>query len=719
MKFRLLSAAAVFLFPAAVAGETILLRSGAIVNGKITAATANYVTVVKSDPQAKRKTVKLAVAQIAEIAFNGKKVDSAQDSQPAKPPLPQQKPAQPSEQDRLRGTELFSSATAYAQKWPDAAAVVLYENGSYTYRPDGTWNMRYRFAAQILKETAMSDLSLFNEYEEDGRERVHIVKATVYRPDGKIILYNPANLRSLSPQEEDDMYADAGTLSYAMPLLCPGAIVEYEAQRETYHPFRSDFFFPQWDFQSSWPVLESAVEITVPKNIPFYHSGVNFSGQFASLREPKVVETAAARTYSWRLSDVPPAPLEPAMAPKGDAAPRIKGSLFKEWDKVYDWLSGMYDERIKPDAGLQKLSADITKNAKTDEEKVSAIYHYVQANVRYIAVKMGIASSWGGYPAATTWQRRYGCCIDKAILMCSLLQAQNIACSPVLLDTNLSRRHDMSLPDVDFEHALVWARVGDKEVFLDPTAYDFRYPSMDTMDYGVEALNIFNRRVDYIPNVSPKNNASSYSYELAVSTSGQAQVHFSATYTGPREGELRELYKSSEPGDQEQMLAGWIGETAPGAVLQKWQITDTGDLAKPLGITLDYAMDAAAGRAGDLTILALPDFEITTDETALDTRLGDIVYPAPYGKYFHYAISLPQGARPVSLPVHTEIANTNGAFSLACHWQEPTLTCDGKLEIAARVIAASDYPAFKTFIENAARTSREKIFISFLTGNDK
>jgi transglutaminase-like putative cysteine protease len=709
MRTRFL-AAAVLLMPAFAAGETILLRSGKTVSGKILSASANYVTILKSDPQAKRRQVKLSVAQIAEIGFNGRKVGSAQDSQPARP-LPPEPKNQPTEADRQRGAELFASATTYAQKWPDAAALVLYETGKYSYHADGTWTMRYRFAAQILKETAMGDMAIFNEYQEDGRERVKILKATVYRPDGKIILYNPANLRDTSPQEEDDMYADAGTLSYAMPLLCPGAIIEYEAERETYNPFRKDFFFPEWEFQSSWPVQESSLEVTVPKNIPFYHSAVGFTGALADSGDPKVTETENERSYRWKLSDVAPAPLEPSMPPKGDTSPRIKGALFKEWDRVYDWLSGMYDERIKPDAELVKLSADITRNAKTDEEKAAAIYDFVQANVRYIAVKMGIASSWGGYSASTTWHRRYGCCIDKAILMCSLLQAQKIACSPVLLDTNLTRRHDMSLPDIEFEHALVWARVGDKEIFLDPTAYDFRYPAMDAMDYGVEALNIFNRRVDYIPNVKPRENSSAYNYDITLSTSGTALVRFASEYSGPREGELRELYRSSEPEDRAQMLSEWIGETAPGAVLGDWKLSDPSDLSRPLSITLDYSMDASAWRAGGLTILALPDFEITSDETALDSRSSDVVYPAPYGKYYHYAITLPPGAEPASLPVHTEIANPNGAFSLACRWKAPQLVCDGSMEVASRVVAVSDYPAFKTFIENAARASREKIFI--------
>ena len=63
------------------------------------------------------------------------------------------------------------------------------------------------------------------------------------------------------------------------------------------------------------------------------------------------------------------------------------------------------------------------KKRLAELEKDFLVQDYVQKEIRYIAVKVGVASGWGGYDANLTWKRRYGCCIDKALLLTTMLKA--------------------------------------------------------------------------------------------------------------------------------------------------------------------------------------------------------------------------------------------------------------------------------------------------------
>jgi len=690
--FSLLALAAL---PALSGGETVVLRSGGFVSGKITQTNGKFIILDKKN--------KIPLARVDEILFGG----AAPKPAVAVPARPQA----PTKADEARGKELFALARQYSAAWPGADGVILSEEAGYCYKENGTWTYRYRFIGQVLKESLLEDWSLMSEPLESSREKLRIVKATVYRPDGKIIPFNPANLREASPQGEDDMYAANGSADYSFPLVCPGAIIEYETERETWRPFRADFFFPRWTFRTQWPVRESSLEISVPKASPFYYSAANFTGQFAAAQEPSIRDEGGRLAYRWTMRDVPPLPAEPAMPPMGDGAPEVKASLFKDWGKVYDWLSKMYEARMSATPEMAAKAAELVKGALTDEEKAARLYHYVQSDIRYIGVKMGVASTWGGYAAADTWRRRYGCCIDKALLFCSLLKTQKIACSPVILDTNLSPRHDFSLPDIEFEHAIVWLRAGGKDIYLDPTGYDFRYPAMDSMNYGVRGLNVLNRRVDFIPNLRPEDNATSYNYDIAIDAGGGTQVKFSSTYNGPREGELRALYKSKDAAGRRQIFTELAGEISPGAILRNWNTANVDTLSAPLSIDFEYYARTALSRAGDLAIFTLPDFAITADEAALDARQSDIVYPAPFSKRYHYSLALPAQMRVLSLPAPMQLKNPHGGFKLSCLPSAEKIACDALLEISSRAIPAADYAEFKTFIEAAARASLDRIFL--------
>ncbi|MDD4005370.1 MAG: DUF3857 domain-containing protein, partial [Elusimicrobiaceae bacterium] len=400
------------------------------------------------------------------------------------------------ERDKADAAAAFGQAREFGARYSGMNGLILLDSGEYVLKPDGTQVFRNHQIRQILKESLKQQWGTVGSCAEEGRERVRITKASVYAPDGAVYPLDPARIETSRPQDGSGDFFVAGNICsiYEMPNVQAGSIVDYETELETYNPFRRDFFFPGWGFaDDQGPVRVSQVRVTVPASQDFFYSTRNFPAP--APEQPAVTRASETRTYSWRLENIEPLAAEPNMPAYQNVAPFLLGSLFKNWGPVLDWTAGLYEERTKPSPELARFTLDLVKNCKTEDEKAAEIYHYVQKEIRYIALKVGVASGWGGYDANLTWKRRYGCCVDKALLLTAMLNAAGIKASPVLINTNDQAELDFRIPQLGFDHCITVAEISGRHVFLDSTGYDYRSPSIAGFDYGTVVLNIFGHKL--------------------------------------------------------------------------------------------------------------------------------------------------------------------------------------------------------------------------------
>jgi transglutaminase-like putative cysteine protease len=610
-----------------------------------------------------------------------------------------------------RGRELFQEADALEKQYPGVDGLTLVSDGDFELRPDGGQVEIDRFAGKILKDGLKNSWGQVSRSFEDGRSRVRILKATVYEPDGRVFPLDASKIQVSRPQAEELFFQEERVVTYPMPQVEVGSIVEYEVETETYNPFRKDFFFPEWGFQDWTPVRESTLRIALPAGRPLYYSTTNFDGPWARAAKPKV-ETKDGRTaYQWSLAGLPPIVSEPRMVQYADISPFVKASLFAKWDRIYDWLGAMYKARTNPSPELAAFTRQLVKGLPDDDARVAAIYRYVQKHVRYIAVKMGVASGWGGYDANLTWKRRYGCCIDKALLLTTMLKVIGVPSTPVLLDTNYSAVHDIRVPDIGFEHAITHLTLDGRGMFLDSVGEDFRFPQIPSMDHGVNVLDVFDRKFLPLPTPKPRNNASRYQYDLALSTDGAAAMTFSAGYNGTREGELRGYYKTLKASELQKDFQDQAEAVSPSAVLTAYHADNAEDLSKPFLLGWSARLPDYLIRAGDLYILKLPGLEDEYPEVALSERRYALKYETSFERVYRYDVTLPPGFRAASVPAKVKLKGPGESFALDCRAAGSRLTCDADVQRAQRVYSAREYAAHKAFLDKVARLTKDRVFL--------
>ena len=215
-----------------------------------------------------------------------------------------------------------------------------------------------------------------------------------------------------------------------------------------------------------------------------YHLALSWDGG----REPKLKVTpdmTAAMVKGERAVDFRfdnPAVLSP---PK-DAPQRYQWQRVVEYTDFADWaalsrhFAPMYAKAATSAANspVEREARRIAAAEARPLDRAAAALKLVQQDVRYIYVGLN-----GGnlIPATAdeTWQRRYGDCKGKTVLLLALLAEMGIDAEAVLVnssgaDDGLDLR--LALPQL-FDHVLVRARIGGQAYWLDGTLPPVAVPS--------------------------------------------------------------------------------------------------------------------------------------------------------------------------------------------------------------------------------------------------
>ena len=103
--------------------------------------------------------------------------------------------------------------------------------------------------------------------------------------------------------------------------------------------------------------------------------------------------------------------------PPGGAA----ANSLPTWHDLGGWYTHLTSDRLDASPEIKQEVSALTASAPTSLAKMRALAEFMQRNIRYVGIELGI----GGYqphPAAEVFSHRYGDCKDKATLMQSMLR---------------------------------------------------------------------------------------------------------------------------------------------------------------------------------------------------------------------------------------------------------------------------------------------------------
>ncbi len=346
------------------------------------------------------------------------------------------------------GWVLQAAAATLPTYEPDTNAVVLLDEPSISVTGPGEYNEHYRRVVKILRPEGRGEAEF--EVYLPTRDKLRSVHCwTVDRSGHEFELKDKDFVeRGFAAY---GLYSDVRWRVGTCPAGDPGAVValEYEVQRH--------WWLDQWgrSFQESIPVHEAHILLKLP-------SGWEYKALWGNGASVEPVKGADG-SWEWTLHDLPAIDIEPMRAETRALGLRMSLVYFSpaqqtggagSWDALGRWESRLTADRRVPTPELSEKARQLTTGKMDFDGKVRALASFLQSDVRYVAIEIGI----GGYqphPAGDIFRARYGDCKDKATLLSTMLHEVGIDSDYVVINTH----RGIALPSIpspeSFNHVIL------------------------------------------------------------------------------------------------------------------------------------------------------------------------------------------------------------------------------------------------------------------------
>jgi hypothetical protein len=237
---------------------------------------------------------------------------------------------------------------------------------------------------------------------------------------------------ALPKVEGSELISDVKDKLLQIPAPDPGNIIGYEYEEEE----QPMVLQTVWPFQREIPGHELHYSLQLPAGWEYKASWINY---------PEAKPTQGGNNqWEWVVSDVKAIRKEAEMPPiEGVAGQMIisffppggaSANGFSSWLGMGNWYRNLTNGRRDASPEITQQVATITASAHTPLEKMKALALFVQHDIRYVAIELGIGG-WQPHAASEVFAHRYGDCKDKATLLSTMLSQAGIESFYVVINS--------------------------------------------------------------------------------------------------------------------------------------------------------------------------------------------------------------------------------------------------------------------------------------------
>ncbi len=334
-------------------------------------------------------------------------------------------------------------------------AALLYAETVLTVQPDGRRKHLERRVYRILRNEGQEVGTVRVDF--DGRTRINNLHAWSIPKEGKP--YEVGLRESLETSvygvEDGELVTDLRTKLLRVPAAIPGSIVGYELETLEVPLGLTD----EWLFQDTLPVRETHYTLQLPPGWSFKPTWINHPEETPS-------RTAGGQT-EWVLRDLKEIRIEDNMPPwRGIAGglvvsltpPNTQQQGFQSWHEMGTWYQGLVQGRTDSSAQIRQRVVELTQSAPSQLAKMRALASFVQKEIRYVAIELGIGG-WQPHPAADVFAHRYGDCKDKVTLLNSMLKEIGVESYYLIINTARGSITEGTPANLGFNHAILAIRL--------------------------------------------------------------------------------------------------------------------------------------------------------------------------------------------------------------------------------------------------------------------
>lgn len=229
-----------------------------------------------------------------------------------------------------------------------------------------------------------------------------------------------------------ELISDVKEKLLQIPAPDPGSVVGYEYEEDEQPMVLQDV----WMFQREIPGRELHYSLQLPSGWEYKASWINSA---------EIKPTPGGNNHwEWVMNDVKGIRKEEEMPPIEGVAGQMIVSFFPPggasrngftgWLEMGNWYSNLTNGRRDASPEIKQQVAALTASARTPLDKMKALAQFVQNDIRYVAIELGIGG-WQPHAASEVFVHRYGDCKDKATLLSSMLSQVGIESFYVVINS--------------------------------------------------------------------------------------------------------------------------------------------------------------------------------------------------------------------------------------------------------------------------------------------
>jgi tetratricopeptide (TPR) repeat protein len=623
-----------------------------------------------------------------------------------------------------------SGAKSSAEKLADAAAskpenpahdysqeafVIEQYRSRYRFESDGTGRKETVARIKVQSEAGVQQWGQIQVGYNSANERVEIAYVRVVKADGTVVKAGDDAVQDLSAplEQQASVYTDYRQKHITVPGLRPGETLEYDMVTVIHTPLAPGEFWTDYDFDKNNIMLDEELDVDVPSDRPLKLK--NKPGM-----DPKISEENGRRLYHWTSSHLE---REDDTKDKDDKdkekkrrkkraeeeRPDVQLTTFVSWEQIGRWYASLEKDRRAPSPEVRAKAQELTKGLDTDLDKVQALYDFVAKNFRYVSLSLGLGR-YQPHAAGDVLHDQYGDCKDKHTLLASLLEAEGMHASSVLI--NSSRKLDPDVPSpAQFDHVITMLPMTTphEEVWMDTTSEvaPFRllaYTLRHKLALVIPA-NGGTPHLEETPADTPMRDSEISEVDGKVNDIGKLEAHVHYTFRGDEELLLRSVFRRV-PEAQWQRVVENVNSGMGGEVTNL-KISDPAATREPFTMSYDVARPNFldwSKKKSDL-ILPLCQFNLPDLSNADDDNDGDAepLKLGPKADYV-YKIKLELPAKytahaPLAFSVKRDYAEYQATYKL----EGTTFTASRTLTLRQDELPApraTDYQAFRRAVSS-------------------
>jgi hypothetical protein len=446
---------------------------------------------------------------------------------------------------------------------------------------------------------------------------------------------------------------------FVFPMLMNGAIgrLQYSKVISDVH-LLSPFYF-----NDDILVRTAEYSVTFPQNVKLRYK--LFGAQKDNIRFTEKTNGNKI-IYTWTLSNVPAYKDEDKAPPRPYIAPHIiihvdsyeskglKRRVLSDVSDLYRWYDGLVKQiPAENNAALRSTVDELTKNAKTETEKIKAIFQWVQTNIKYVAFENGMA---GFIPRASSdvYNKRYGDCKDMANLLKDLLVLAGIEAHHTWIGT---RSRPYTYEDVPTaiadDHMICSVKTPEGYIFLDATNPFLTFGKPSSMIQNKEALigiSSDKYEVVTVPVVKRSDNKRVDTLAIRIEPDG-LRGEFASELTGFRKDQLEINHLKAAIRNEREYIRDFFTIGGNNIGIEKLSIAGLGDQNAPAKIRFSFVQPGYYKTVGDKIYVNL-NLNKSLPGEKLDITKREHVLEEDY-HYEDHSISeftIPDGFQPGFIP---------------------------------------------------------------------